>query len=167
MNPYVGEIRLVPFNFEPEGWAFCDGSLLSISEFEVLFILIGTTYGGDGQQTFALPDLRGRVPIHMAGNFPIGMVGGSENAVIDSTSLPAHRHQLQVNSSVGAFTTPASHMPASAPSSIGNSYSGEPDVLMSSNSLGSTGSGQPHQNMQPYLAMNYVISLFGIFPSQN
>ncbi len=167
MDPYVGEIRLVPFNFAPVGWQFCDGSLLSISDFEVLFILIGTTYGGNGTTTFAVPDLRGRAVVNQGPGYLIGTEGGSEVATIGIDSLASHSHFLQVSNAVGSQASPTSHYPAVSASGLGFTYGSVPNVQMSSNSVGSSGSGQPHENMQPFLTLNYVISLYGVFPSQN
>ena len=167
MDPYVGEIRLVAFNFAPQGWAFCDGSLLSIGEFPVLFDLIGTTYGGNGVSNFQLPDLRGRAAMHQGDGYVIGSVGGSENVTLSTGTIPSHSHLLQVSGALGNQTTPAGHFPAVATMGLGHVYGATPNVDMSSNSVGIAGSGQPHENMQPFLTMNYVISLFGVFPSQN
>ena len=169
-DPYVGEIRLFAGSFAPNGWAFCDGGVLPIAENEVLFTLIGTTYGGDGQQTFALPDLRGRVPVHQGSNgqssYVIGQTGGVETATLTTAQLPPHTHALL------ASTTPAAigKGPADAlgASSAMNFYGGgTPNVAMDPHAIASTGGGQPHQNMAPFVGMNYILSLFGIYPSQN
>jgi microcystin-dependent protein len=166
-SPYIGEIRLVGFNFAPQGWAKCDGQLLDISQNDVLFQLIGTTFGGDGQQTFALPDLRGRVPIHSGtgpglSNYQIGQSGGTETVTLTTQQLPGHTHAGA--GAVGAADTNLSTgMPAS----------GGPDLYANAQGAGTsiagtnTGGNQPHENMGPFVTINFVISLFGIFPSQN
>jgi len=170
-EPYVGEIRMFAGNFPPVGWAFCDGQLLSIAENEVLFALIGTTYGGDGQSTYALPDLRGRVPVHQgqsAGTSPyvIGQNGGAENVTLTAAQLGPHTHGLR------ASTQPASgaHTASDAlGSSTQASYygSGEANVPMDGAAFSMAGGGQPHNNMAPFVALNFIIALFGVFPSQN
>jgi microcystin-dependent protein len=167
-NPYLGEIRLAGFNFAPQGWSFCNGSVLQIAEFDALFALLGTTYGGDGQTTFALPDLRGRVPIHMSGNFPIGARSGQESVQLTGQQVPSHNHSSTLCSS-GAGTSGAPSNGATwAVSQKGSLYAGAaPSVTMGPQAIANAGGGQPHENRQPSLAINYIISLFGIFPSQN
>lgn len=165
-DPYVGEIRLFAGNFAPVGWAFCDGQVLPISQFEVLFELIGTTYGGDGQSTFALPDLRGRVPLHQGNGYVQGQQGGQETVTLSAGQMPAHRHAML------ASTSPASATqgPSQALGSSGTMKfygSGAPTMAMDANALAPAGGTQPHDNMPPFVALNHIISLFGIFPSQN
>ncbi|HEY3332104.1 MAG TPA: tail fiber protein [Capsulimonadaceae bacterium] len=168
-NPFVGEIRIVGFNFAPQGWAFCHGQLLSIAENDVLFTLIGTTYGGDGQSTFALPDLRGRAPLHVGNSLIQGQLLGEEGITLNSLNLPTHTHALSVSSGAASTANPTNAFVASAPAGVGFSFApaGGPTVPMSSGSAAATGGNQPHQNMQPFLVVNYIISLFGVFPSQN
>lgn len=167
-QPYVGEIRLVGFNFAPEGWMFCEGQLLSITEFEVLFNLIGTTYGGDGQTTFALPDLRGRVPIHQGSGYVMGGVGGTETVTLSLENLPSHNHSVYT-ASAATSVSPVKNYPSIA---TNDAYAPTLDVnglfttSFASNSIGANGGGEPHENRQAFLVMNYVISLFGVFPSQ-
>ncbi len=168
-SPYVGEIRMFAGNFAPAGWAFCDGSLLAISENEVLFNLIGTTYGGDGQQTFALPDLRGRVPIHMGsgggGTYFIGQNGGEEQVWLSTGQLPAHSHVPQAYSGSGSQANPAGNVWAQ---STNLPYSSNaPTAAMDPNAICPDGGSQPHDNMIPYVGINFIISLFGVFPTQN
>ena len=171
-NPYVGEIRLFAGNFAPLGWALCQGQLLSIAENDTLFSLIGTTYGGDGQQTFGLPDLRGRVPLHQ-GNGPglspraIGELAGAETVTLTTAQLPAHSHSLVATSAPASATAgPAGGVLASA--SVKVYGSGAPSTAMAAAAISPTsGGGQPHQNMAPFLALNYIISLFGIYPQQS
>ena len=165
-NPYVGEIRMFPGNFAPQGWAICDGSILSIASNDTLFNLIGTTYGGDGQSTFALPDLRGRAPIHQGNGFVIGQAGGVEAVTLTINQLPVHNHVPQA--AIGATGNPAN-------SPAGNIWSGwtggqfttqAPAVNMNAAAINTDGGSQPHDNMVPFLAINFIISLFGVFPSQ-
>ncbi len=156
---------MFPGNFAPVGWAFCDGSLLPISNNDALFNLIGTTYGGDGVITFALPDLRGRAPIHVGPGFALGQAGGAEVVTLTTSQIPSHSHVPQAASA-------ASGNPANSPA--GNVWSGwtggqfdtqPPTVAMSQAAIGLTGGSQPHDNMVPFLTVNFIISLFGIFPS--
>ncbi len=163
-QPFVGEIRIFGGNFAPQGWAFCDGSLLSISQNETLFNLIGTTYGGDGQQTFALPDLRGRIPIHQGNGFTLAQSGGAETVTLTVSQLPSHSHFPQANSA-GGSDNPAGNVWAK---SNAKAYSSNtPNVAMDPAALGNAGGSQPHDNMMPFLAVNFILSLFGIFPSQS
>jgi microcystin-dependent protein len=163
-QPFVGEIRMFPGNFAPQGWAFCDGSLLAIDQNTVLFELIGTTYGGDGQQTFALPDLRGRVPVHQGNGFVIGQSGGSEIVTLTVSQLPAHSHVPQANNA-GGSDNPSGNVWAKTNA---KAYSNQaPNAAMNAAALGSVGGGQPHDNLMPFLTVNFILSLFGIFPSQN
>jgi microcystin-dependent protein len=171
-QPFVGEIRMGGWNFAPQGWAFCDGQVLSIAENSVLFNLIGTTYGGDGQTTFALPDLRGRVPIHQ-GQGPglssraISQSGGEESVSLALSQIPSHSHALQASANAStAAAGPAGNLVANAGTT--NVYaSGPPGTDMSATAVGSAGGSQPHNNLAPYQCVSYIISLFGVFPSQN
>lgn len=159
-------------NFPPAGWAFCDGSLRSISEDEVLFVLIGTTYGGDGQTTFALPDLRGRVPVHQGqgsglSNRVIGQLGGAENVTLLPSQMPSHSHQMNATTSaavVGQAITGSLTGTASTTQFYGSTPGGG---AMAAQALTPAGSTLPHNNMAPYLGVNFIISLFGIFPQQS
>lgn len=170
-DPYVGQIFLVGFNFAPQNFAFCDGSLLPISGNEVLFALIGTTYGGDGQTTFALPDLRGRVAIHMGANpstgstYVIGQSGGVEQVTLTLNQIPAHNHTVYGTTALANSVSPGNALWASQ--SRFYPYSGTPDTALNTAAVSATGGTQSHDNMSPYLVMNYIISLYGIFPSQN
>jgi microcystin-dependent protein len=168
MEPFLGEIKLVPFNFMPFGFAFCDGRILSISQNTALFSLIGTTYGGDGISTFALPDLRSRVAVHTGPNNPQGEVSGSENVTVNMNQMPAHVHNFNVHSASGTVNGPSNQFPGSASAGLGDVYAAPPtNVTMNPNSLSSTGGTQPHSNIQPYLVLNYVIALQGIYPTRN
>lgn len=164
-QPYVGEIRMFAGNFAPAGWAFCDGATLPISENETLFQLIGTTYGGDGQETFNLPNLASRVPIHMNGTYPIGAMYGVETVTLTQQQIPAHSHGLIATTAVGSETSPAGNVLAQV--GAGYLYSAtSPGVTLAAASISADGGSQPHENLQPYVCINYIISLFGIFPSQ-
>jgi microcystin-dependent protein len=169
-DPFVGEIRLFAGNFAPQGWAFCDGQLLSIATNEVLFVLIGTTYGGDGQNSFALPDLRGRVPVHQGSNgqsnYIAGQSGGAESVTLTSNQMPAHTHAMYASTSPASVTHGPSEVLGS--STAMNLYgTGAPNMAMDPNALTLVGGNQPHENMPPFVALSYIISMFGIFPSQN
>jgi microcystin-dependent protein len=169
-QPFVGEIRMGGWNFAPEGWAFCDGSLIAISENSTLFNLIGTTYGGDGQSTFGLPDLRGRIPIHQGtdpdGNVRvIGASGGTETVTFDLDQIPAHSHPLNAQAGPGSQPSPAGGVWAG--SSLEQYSTGAPAASMAALALGPSGGSQPHDNMATYQAVTFIISLFGIYPSQN
>jgi microcystin-dependent protein len=162
--PYVGEIRIFAGNFAPSGWMFCDGQLLPISQNETLFQLIGTTYGGDGQSTFALPDLRGRLPLHQGNNFLLAETGGAEEITLTTQQIPAHTHALMASTGPGTQNAPANSVTAASPSVT--LYVGDvPDSNMAPNAVSATGGSQPHTNFQPYLCVNFIISLFGLFPS--
>ena len=163
-QPYVGEIRLFAGNFAPAGWAFCAGQMLSISENETLFNLIGTTYGGDGQNTFALPDLRGRVPLHWGLSYNLAETGGTESVTLTTAQVPAHGHALRASTAAGTNSGPGNALLA-ASGSVNSYGSGNADQPMTAGALSSSGSSQPHDNMAPFLAVSSIISLFGIFPS--
>ena len=168
-QPYVGELRMFAGNFAPAGWMFCEGQLLPISENDTLFVLIGTTYGGDGQSTFALPDLRGRVPLHQGqgpglSSYILGQSGGVESVTLTQNQIPIHSH-TPLASNTGASDNPAYNFWAST--TTGKPYSAAPPaVQMNTGTLAPTGGSQPHDNMIPFLCINYIISLFGIFPTQ-
>jgi microcystin-dependent protein len=163
-QPYVGEIRMFGGNFNPSGWMFCDGALLPISEFETLFNLIGTTYGGDGQSTFALPDLRGRIPLHQGNGFTLAETGGVETVTLTVAQIPAHSHPFLGSSDIANSPNPGANVVARS-GQVNIFLNSNPSVAMSPQFLGSVGGSQPHTNFQPYLCINYIISLFGIFPS--
>ena len=167
-QPFVGEIQIFAGNFAPAGWVFCDGRLLSISENDVLFSLIGTTYGGDGQSTFAVPDLRGRIPLHQGGGFVIGQSGGSESVTVTQTTTPTHSHPLLGTPNPASTTSPVNNVLGATQSSTVTPYgSDSPQVQLAPQSVGSFGGSQPHNNLQPFICINYIISLFGIYPSPN
>jgi microcystin-dependent protein len=163
-QPYVGEIRMFAGNFPPNGWMFCEGQLLPISENDTLFNLIGTTYGGDGESTFALPDLRGRLPIHQGNGFSLAETGGVENVTLTVQQIPTHGHQLLASSLIGNDPNPQNNVLAEN-SLISMYQSASPTTPMDPHSVGPVGGSQPHYNFQPYLCVDFIISLFGIFPS--
>jgi len=165
-QPYVGEIRIFAGNFAPAGWMFCDGQLLPISENETLFNLIGTTYGGDGQSTFALPDLRGRLPLHMGNGFVLAETGGAEEVTLTVQQIPAHAHPLLAAGVAGDQISPAGNLPANS-FNVTPYINEAPNGNMSPSAITSLGGSQPHTNFQPYLCVDFIISLFGIFPSQS
>src|SRR5947209_2443093 len=166
-QPYLSEIRMFACNFAPVGWMFCNGTPLPIAENDVLFTLIGTTYGGDGQETFNLPDLRGRVPLHLGtdsgGNtYTLGESGGVESVTINAQQTPTHTHPLTASSATG--TSPSNANNTWAKSTAVDMYINEdPAQAMNAGSIGPAGGSQPHENLQPYLCINFIISLFGVF----
>lgn len=169
-QPFIGEIRMFAGNFAPAGWAFCDGQLLPISENDALFVLLGTTYGGDGQETFALPNLQSRVPLHCgtgpAGStYQLGESGGVEQVTLTTSQIPSHSHALLAADAPATATSPGGSLPAEAskrfyvaPSSL---------VAASPLAIAPSGGSQPHENVQPFLCVNFIISLFGVFPPPN
>jgi microcystin-dependent protein len=162
-QPYVGEIRMFGGNFAPAGWMFCEGQLIPISEYETLFNLIGTAYGGDGQETFALPDLRGRLPIHQGNGFIVGETGGSESITLTVNQIPSHGHPLLASSSVANDPNPNNNV-LGEPSLFTTFVAANPAATMSTSFISPVGGSQPHSNMQPYLCVSFIISLFGIYP---
>ena len=164
-QPYVGEIRMFAGNFAPAGWMLCQGQLLPISEYETLFNLIGTTYGGDGQSTFALPNLQSQVPIHQGNGFTLAETGGTEQVTLSVSQIPSHTHVMLASTDIANSPNPAASLLARS-GQIQMFINSDPSVLMSANSIQSDGGSQPHSNLQPFLVINFIISLFGIFPSQ-
>ena len=163
-QPYVGEIRMFAGNFAPAGWMFCEGQLLPISENETLFQLIGTTYGGDGESTFALPDLRGRIPIHQGDGFILAETGGAEEITLTVNQIAAHTHPLLASGDVGNQVGAENNLTSNSQGAI--PYIEDPSTLnMHPQAISPTGGSQPHTNFQPYLCINFILSLFGIFPS--
>jgi microcystin-dependent protein len=167
-DPYIGEIRMFAGNYAPNGWMFCEGQQIPITDYETLFNLIGTTYGGDGQSTFALPDLRGRLPLHSGTgssgtNYGVGESIGSETVTLTSSQLPAHNHPLAASSQPGTALSPSGAFFAAAAAQNAG-YASSADSTLHLSAVSSSG-GQPHDNLQPYLCVNFIISLFGVFPS--
>jgi len=169
-TPFVGEIQMFAGNFAPTGWALCNGQLLSIASNTALFSLLGTTYGGNGQTTFALPDLRGRVPIH-PGQGPglsarlLGEVGGTETYTLGANEMPAHTHTEAASTANGVADSPTGRMPARMPGAIPQ-YGSTSNVNLAAAAVANSGGSQPHNNLQPYLAVTYIIALQGVYPSR-
>lgn len=169
-EPFLAEVRIVAFNFAPRGWAFCDGQILPINQNQSLYSLLGTTYGGDGRTSFALPDLRGRTPIHVGrsngGDYhQLGSKGGEETHTLSAAEMPQHVHAVQATNDAPTADTPAGHVLASAGVNAYGSL--DTPVDMGPGSVSNVGSGQAHDNMQPYIAVNFCIALRGLFPSRN
>jgi microcystin-dependent protein len=163
-SPYLSEIRIVSFNFPPKGWAFCNGQILPINQNQALFSLLGTTYGGDGRTTFALPNLQGRVPMHMGNGFVLGQAGGETTHLLTLSEMPGHTHPPVVSSNPANQGSPQNNFFAN-----GNQpgFNSTPTGTLNSATVGSAGGGQAHTNLQPFLVLNFVIALQGIFPSQS
>lgn len=175
-EPYIGQIMMFAGNFAPRGWALCEGQLLSIAQNSALFSILGTTYGGDGRTTFALPDLRGRVPIQPGTGpglspYTLGQSGGAENVSLLITNIPAHNHPLEASTAAGDSSSPQGAVPAVTvdPNTQQplNGYHSSPNTTMAAASVGFAGGSQPHTNVQPYLSVNFIIALEGIFPSRS
>jgi microcystin-dependent protein len=165
-DPFLGEIKIVSFNYAPQGWAFCNGQQLPINQNQALFSLLGTMYGGNGQTTFALPDLRGQTPIHVGNSHTQGEKGGSTSVTISQQTMAQHMHFMNVTNDVGTAPNPGSGVILSK--SVANSYGGATNlVAMNPASTGPVGGSQAHNNMMPYLVLNFCIALVGVFPSRN
>lgn len=164
-TPFLSEIKIVSFNFAPKGWALCNGQLLPINQNQALFSLLGTTYGGNGQTTFALPNLRGQVPTHMGQGHTLGEQAGSTSVTLNQSQMPQHLHLMQASSQSGNQLTAANGVLANVAAKIYN----DPNSLttLAPNSVSNVGGSQPHNNMMPYLVLNFIIALQGIFPSRN
>jgi microcystin-dependent protein len=170
-TPFIGQIQMFAGTFAPVGWMFCEGQILSIAEYETLFNLLGTTYGGDGVQTFALPDLRGRVIVSAGlgsglSNYVVGQTGGEEAVTLTQLQLPAHQHSLFADSLSGSSDTPSGLVPADGPDGV-PSFGFNTVRVMAAGAVSNAGGGQPHTNVKPYLAIRYIIAVQGIFPSRN
>jgi microcystin-dependent protein len=167
MDPFLGEIRMFGGNFAPAGWAACDGQVLPIAQNTALYSLLGTAYGGDGQRTFALPDLRGRLPVHSGAGLTLGQSGGSETVTLTITNLSPHTHAANA-ASAGTTLNPAAQYWAADPGENVAPYAATPDGhVMSGTAVSAQGGNQPHNNMQPFLAVTYIIALQGIYPSRS
>ena len=171
MEPFIGEIKLLSFDFVPKGWVVCAGQTMAISANQALFSLIGVTYGGNGTTTFQLPDLRGAAAIAQGAapgltSYPIGAVAGSQGVALTQTEVPPHNHQVAVDSVLATNTIPTGNFMAASNATIGNVYGATPNAQMATSPLNNGGGGQPHENQSPYLAMTYGIALVGIYPSR-
>jgi microcystin-dependent protein len=164
-QPYLGELRVVSFNFPPKGWALCNGQLLQIGQNQALFSILGTTYGGDGRTTFGLPNLQGRTPLHVGGGLTLGQLGGEANHTLLGTEMPVHTHRAQGNPNTSDSPTPGGFFWGSG--GLASYSPSTPATPMSGNAIASAGGSQPHPNMQPYLVLSIIIALQGIFPSRN
>src|SRR5687767_9158469 len=164
-TPFLAQLQIFSFNFAPQGWAQCNGQLLPINQNQALFSLLGTTYGGNGQTNFALPDLRGKVPLHFGSGFTLGQTGGTAAHTLSISEMPAHTHQAFGSSNGPGSTTPANNF---WPSNTGFApYDAATNTVMASSAVTNVGGSQPHNNMSPYLVLNICIALQGIFPSPN
>lgn len=164
-EPFLSEIKIMSFNFPPKGWALCNGQLLPINQNQALFALLGTTYGGNGQTNFALPDLRGKLPIHFGSGHTLGETAGSTSVTINQQTMPQHPHPLSASSQNGNALTPDGNLLANVAAKIYNSPSAL--TALNAQSVTNTGGSQPHNNMMPYTVLSFCIALQGIFPSQN
>jgi microcystin-dependent protein len=166
-SPFIGEIRMFAGNFAPQGWAFCNGALMAIDQNAALFQLIGTTYGGDGQSTFALPDLQSRIPVHVGPGFPLAQRAGVETVTLTAGQIPAHQHVMSVSNAAGIQPGPGGNVLAASTTVKLYNALNPPNQPLNAGSIASAGGSQPHDNMQPFLVINFILSLFGVFPSQN
>jgi microcystin-dependent protein len=163
-DAYLGDIKLVGFGFAPRGWALCNGQLLPVRQYTALFSLLGTTYGGDGQNTFALPNLQGRIPLHAGGQYGPGQQGGEAGHTLTTGEMPAHTHSVQGTAATGTLSTPTGALLAG---SVQAAYGSKLDTEMNPLAVSSVGGSQPHPNMPPFLVVNFIICLSGIYPSRN
>jgi microcystin-dependent protein len=167
-QPFIGEIRQFGFNFAPRGWASCSGQLMSIAQNNALFAILGTTYGGDGQQTFGLPDLRGRVPVHPGNTVQLGQMGGVENVTLAPANLPVHSHGVMASADLAAGASPAGNVMGAKGRGGVDVYAPATNLTpLATGAVDTAGSSQPHNNLQPLLVVNFCIALEGIFPSRN
>ena len=166
-EPFLSEIKIVSFNFPPKGWAFCNGQFLPINQNQPLFALLGTTYGGNGQTTFALPNLRGRVPIHFGGAHTLGEAAGSSSVTVNIQQLPTHLHPLSATTATATTNTPTSSLMLAQSTASQLYASASALTAMAPQAISNVGGSQPHNNMMPYLVLNFIIALQGIFPSRN
>lgn len=166
-EPYIGEIKLVGFNYPPRGWALCNGQLLPINQNQALFAILGTTYGGNGVTTFALPDLRGRVPVHVGNGVTLGQSAGEENHTLTTNEMPAHVHQVMASSAAPNQKVVTGNIWAAPTDTTPYNNQSASLTMMHAGSMSTAGGSQPHTNMQPYLTLNYCIALEGIFPTRN
>jgi microcystin-dependent protein len=165
-TPFLSEIKIVSFNFPPKGWAQCDGQLLPINQNQALFSLLGTMYGGNGQTNFALPDFRGRVPVHIGGSHVQGERAGQEAHTVTIAEMPAHNHVINATSDAGGLALPGGNLLASTANQMYHLPNAGLTTLVA-NTIGNAGGSQPHENRQPYLVLEFIIALVGVFPSQN
>jgi microcystin-dependent protein len=163
-QPYIGEIRMFAGSFAPAGWMFCEGQLIPIAENDALFVVVGTTYGGDGESTFGLPDLRGRLPLHQGPGFTLGQADGVETVTLSTQQMPIHSHPLLVSTNSANQNSPLNSLPGNS-ASLDLYRESSPSVALNAQAVSPVGGSQPHSNLQPYLCVSFIISLFGLFPS--
>ncbi len=166
-DPFLGEIKVVSFNFPPRGWAFCNGQLMPINQNQALFSVMGTFYGGDGVTTFALPNLQGRMPLHMGNGIAIGERAGEVSHTLTVNEMPAHNHPAMAQSAAAPTTGGGSPNNAIWATTIGPNYLSSANTVMNPAAVGSAGSSQPHENQAPYLTLNFIVALTGVFPSRS
>lgn len=166
-EPFLAEIRMVGFNFAPRGWAFCDGQIMPINQNQSLYTLLGTTYGGDGRTSFALPDLRGRTPIHVGEGYSEGNKGGEETHTLSISEIPQHKHTVNASHDNATSISPSGRSLAGARENTYSAYDAVNAVAMANGFLSNTGGSHAHQNMQPYTTVNFCIAIQGLFPSRN
>ncbi len=166
-DPFIGEIRMFGGNFAPMDWAFCDGQLLQIIQNQALYSLIGNMYGGDGVTNFALPDLRGRLPVHQGNGYPIGAMLGTETATVSESQMASHTHPVAANRSVGTMTSPQNAVWAAADANKAHYAASQPNLGMKSSLVTSAGGGLSHDNMMPYLPLSFIIALNGLYPTRD
>ena len=168
MEPYLAEIRITSFAFAPKGWAMCNGQLLPINQNQALFSLLGTTYGGNGTTNFALPNMQGRAPMHFSGSHPLGQAAGEETHTLSAAEMPAHVHALQASGKVAASASPNAGVLAAPARGATPAYAAATNLVpLNPAAIATSGGGQPHENRPPYLAMNFIIAMVGIFPSRS
>jgi microcystin-dependent protein len=166
-EPYIGQISIVGFGFAPRGWALCNGQLLSIAQNQALFSILGTTYGGNGVTTFALPNLQCRAAMHAGNVNPLGAAGGAENVTLNSSQIPLHTHTVNAASTAGTVASPVNAVWAASTGNDLQYATGTADVFMAPNAIGPGGADQPHPNMPPVTVLNFVIALVGVFPPRS
>ena len=166
-EPFLGEIKIISWNFPPKGWTFCNGQLLPINQNQALFSILGTTYGGDGRVNFGLPNLQGRTPVHVGNGISLGEMGGETSHTLNISELPAHNHVPLGSSTPANLTSAAGNLWAQVGAGLYSAVPPQPDVAMNPACILPVGGSQPHENMSPYLVLNFIIALQGIFPSQN
>lgn len=168
-EPFIAEVKIISWNFPPNGWSFCNGQFLPINQNQALFSILGTMYGGNGQTTFALPDLRGRTPIHVGQGFPQGQVGGQETHTLITSEMTAHNHFVQGSTTAGDQANPANNILAQSTPAAFQRYTTttSSSTTLQPGTITNSGGSQPHVNLQPYLVLNFIIALTGIFPSRN
>ena len=166
-EPFLAEVRIVGFNFAPRGWAFCDGQILPINQNQSLFSIIGTTYGGDGRTSFALPDLRGRTCVHVGDGYDLSQKGGEEDVRLTAAQIPQHSHDMHAQNTLGDLHRPQNSLSVLAQTGVYADYTEADATTLRADTIGNTGGSQPHENMQPYITLSYCIALQGLFPSRN